>query len=112
MGIFSIFKKRDTTQKRKKIIIAVADRVGVFDITEMERFVRRLKAERGIVIASAEPAESVKGLSKQSGIEIRISRDREGELENLRRSLPRDRYEIVIRKMEEIADRSQFSDVM
>ncbi len=99
-------------KKRKKydVLVAYGEAMGVFDVWQMDRFARKLKIGRKVAVVGTRPAESVFKESAEKGVEVEVAEDFAGRALELKRQLEAENKQVLLKKLDEVADRSIMQD--
>ncbi len=105
-----LFKKKEKIEGDHRVLIAYGDALGIFDVWEFGKLIKRFKLERGIAIVKKEPTQKVYEEAEKNHVEIMISQNPKEFAQQMRKQLETPNYKVAVRKLEEVADRSIMQD--
>ncbi len=105
-----LFKKKEKIEGDRKVLIAYGDALGIFDVWEFGKLIKKFNLEKGIAIVKKKPTPKVYEEAEKNHVEIMISQNPKEFSQQVKKQLEQPDLKIAIRKLEEVADRSIMQD--
>ncbi len=105
-----LFKKKEKVEGGHKILIAYGDALGIFDVWEFGKLIKKYNLEKGIAIVRKKPTQKVYEEAEKNQVEIMVSQNPKEFAQQIKKQIEQPNSKVAVRKLEEVADRSIMQD--
>ncbi len=97
-------------RKKHDVLIAYGNAAGIYDVWEVARFARRHRIKEAVIVVEKEPTKAVAEEARRKGIKLIIDDKPSVCSSKLKNELESENRSVILKKLENIADRSIMQD--